>query len=226
MHMKIIADDKGLVVKKLFKDIRIPYQEITRIIVTSRDKTVITTRSGEEYEDSQLYGLTFAYPIIMDKIVLHDITFEDRFIVSDYNDSFIDENEKQQYVDSLVSSFEPDANEMIKSRLGPRHDISLEVLEIHKQTVLCMGLKRDGVLVTDLPDCFKEYDDVKVPVSFDTQCLLMMCSWQPGIRSGKYIKALDHENFPDDNKAALMELVEEFCDSYLEVNSREYLDSL
>ena len=38
--------------------------------------------------------------------------------------------------------------------------------------------------------------------------------------------ALDNENFPDDNKAALLELVSAFCDGYLEVNSREYLDAL
>ena len=171
-------------------------------------------------------GVTFNYPVVADKIVELNIAFEDKFIVSDYSDTIIEEENKQEYVDSLLGSFESEASKMIKARLGERHDISLEVLDVHRDTVLCMRLLRDGVEVSDYHDSFKDYDDVKIREAFETQCLLMLCEWDPLSRSGRYIIALDNENFPDDNKAALLELVSEFCDGYLEVNSREYLDAL
>lgn len=224
--MKITANENGIVIKKLLKDIEIPYNDITKIIIEGKDRTIIQTRSGEEYIDTTFMGITFNYPIVVDKLVECDIAFDDRYVVSDYSDTIIEENKKQEYVDSLLKEFEPEASKMIKSRLGERHDISLEVLEIHRDTVLCMRLLRDGVEVTDYHDSFKAYDDVKIREAFETQCLLMLCEWNPLTHSGKYIIALDNENFPDDNKEALMELVSEFCDGYLEVNSREYLDRI
>ena len=103
-------------------------------------------------------GITFNYPIVADKIVQLNIAFEDKWVVSDYSDTIIEEDTKQEYVDSLLASFEPEASKMIKERLGERHDISLEVLEIHRDTVLCMRLLRDGVEVADYHDSFKDYD--------------------------------------------------------------------
>jgi hypothetical protein len=224
--VKITANENGIVIKKMFKSTEIPYSEISSVVIEGKDKTVIKTRSGEEYVDTSFMGITFNYPVFADKIVEVGIAFEDRFIVSDLSDTIIEESDKQEFVDSLIVSFEPEAREIIQTRLGERHDISLEVLEIHRDTVLCMRLLRDGVEVTDYHDSFKAYDDVKIREAFETQCLLMMCSWDPLFRSGRYINALDHENFPDDDKAALLELVSEFCDGYLEVNSREYLDKI
>lgn len=224
--MKITADENGIVIKALLKKTEIPYGDIEKIVVEGQNRTVIKTRSGDEYVDTAFMGITFNYPVVADKIVQMNIAFEDKMVVSDYSDTVIEEENKQEYVDSLLASFEPEAGMMIKERLGERHDISLEVLEIHRDTVLCMRLLRDGIEVTDYPDSFKEYDDVKIREAFETQCLLMLCEWDPLSRSGRYIIALDNENFPDDNKAALLELVSEFCDGYLEVNSREYLDAL
>ena len=224
--MKITADENGIVIKALLKKTEIPYGDIEKIVVEGQNRTVIKTRSGDEYVDTAFMGITFNYPVVADKIVQMNIAFEDKMVVSDYSDTVIEEENKQEYVDSLLASFEPEAGRMIKERLGERHDISLEVLEIHRDTVLCMRLLRDGIEVTDYPDSFKEYDDVKIREAFETQCLLMLCEWDPLSRSGRYIIALDNENFPDDNKAALLELVSEFCDGYLEVNSREYLDAL
>lgn len=224
--MKITADENGIVIKALLKKTEIPYGDIEKIVVEGQNRTVIKTRSGDEYVDTVFMGITFNYPVVADKIVQMNIAFEDKMVVSDYSDTVIEEENKQEYVDSLLASFEPEAGMMIKERLGERHDISLEVLEIHRDTVLCMRLLRDGIEVTDYPDSFKEYDDVKIREAFETQCLLMLCEWDPLSRSGRYIIALDNENFPDDNKAALLELVSEFCDGYLEVNSREYLDAL
>ena len=224
--MKITANNEGIVISKMFKVIVIPYGDIGKIVVESDRKTVIVTRAGEEYIDTSFMGVTFNYPVVADKIVELNIAFEDKFVVSDYSDTIIEEENKQEYVDSLLASFEPEASKMIKARLGERHDISLEVLDVHRDTVLCMRLLRDGVEVSDYHDSFKDYDDVKVREAFETQCLLMLCEWDPLSRSGRYIIALDNENFPDDNKAALLELVSEFCDGYLEVNSREYLDAL
>ncbi|MBP5311047.1 MAG: hypothetical protein J6Z05_10670 [Lachnospiraceae bacterium] len=224
--MKITANNEGIVISKMFKVIVIPYGDIGKIVVESDRKTVIVTRAGEEYIDTSFMGVTFNYPVVADKIVELNIAFEDKFVVSDYSDTIIEEENKQEYVDSLLASFEPEASKMIKARLGERHDISLEVLDVHRDTVLCMRLLRDGVEVSDYHDSFKDYDDVKIREAFETQCLLMLCEWDPLSRSGRYIIALDNENFPDDNKAALLELVSEFCDGYLEVNSREYLDAL
>ncbi|SCW62013.1 hypothetical protein SAMN02910456_02205 [Ruminococcaceae bacterium YRB3002] len=55
---------------------------------------------------------------------------------------------------------------------------------------------------------------------------MKITAWDPVTRNGKYIIMLDNEAFPDDNSAALLELVNEFCDGYLAVNSREYLDRI
>ena len=224
--MKIAANENGIVIKKLFKEVEIPYGSIEKIVIEDQNRTVISTRSGDEYIDASPMGITFNYPIVADKIVQLNIAFEDKWVVSDYSETIIEEDTKQEYVDSLLASFEPEASKMIKERLGERHDISLEVLEIHRDTVLCMRLLRDGVEVADYHDSFMDYDDVKIREAFETQCLLMLSAWDPLSRSGSYIIALDNENFPDDNKAALLELVSEFCDGYLEVNSREYLDAL
>lgn len=224
--MKITANENGIVIKKLFKSIEIPYGDITGIVVEGKDHTVIKTRSEEEYVDNSFMGVTFNYPIVMDKVFQLNIPFEDKFVVSDYSDTVIEEGDKTGYVDSLLASFEPEAREMIKTRIGGRYDISLEVLEVHRDTVLCMRLLRDGNEVSDYHDSFKNYDDVEIREAFETQCLLMLCSWDPLSRSGRYIVALDNENFPDDNKAALLELVSEFCDGYLETHSREYLDGV
>lgn len=223
--MKIEANEYGIVIKKLFKSTEIPYKEITKITIEGLNRTVIQTRSGEEYVDTMHMGITFNYPVVMDKIFESNIVFEDKFIVSDFPHKFIKEADKKEYVDSLVASFEPEAREMIKSRLGERHDISLEVLEIHRDTVLCMRLLRDGVEVTDYPDSYKDYDDVKIREAFDTETLLILTEWDPVGRDGKYIVGLDDEEAKDE-KAALLASVSEFCDDYLEVNSREYLDAL
>ena len=224
--MKITANNDGIVISKVFKTTVIPYKDIEKIVVEGEKRTVIMTRAGDEYVDTSFMGVTFNYPVVADKIVQMNIAFEDKFVVSDYSETVIEEENKQEYVDSLLASIEPEARMMIKERLGERHDISLEVLEIHRDTVLCMRLLRDGVEVSDYHDSFKYYDDVKIREAFETQCLLMLCEWNPLSRSGRYIIALDNENFPDDNKAALLELVSEFCDGYLEVNSRAYLDAL
>lgn len=224
--MKIGADEKGIYINKLFKKITIPYGEIAGIVVRSRDETVITTKDGEEYIEKAPYGLMFNFPVVMDKVVEFNIPFEDRFTMSDSMDSIIDESEVNGYIDSLLEKFREDARAVIKSRLGERHDLELEVLDIHREKVLCMRLIRDGNIVTDLPNPFKKYDDIDIPVSFEIQSLLMLCSWNPGLNSGRYVIMLDDDTFPQDNKDALMELVNEFCDDYLEVNSREYLDSL
>lgn len=223
--MKITADENGIIVKKLFKSEEIPYKEITKITIEGLNRCVIKTRSGEEYVDTVHMGITFNYPVVMDKIVQLGIAFEDKFIVSDFPHKFIDELNKQEYVDTLVAAFEPEAREIIKTRLGERHDISLEVMEIHRDTVLCMRLLRDGVEVTDYPDSYKDYDDVKIREAFDTETLLILTEWDPLSRSGKYIVGLDDEEAHDE-KAALIESVNDFCDDYLEVNSREYLDAL
>ena len=224
--MNITANEKGIVIKKLFKTIEIPYKDIAGISIENDRCTLIKTRSGEEYTDTSFMGVVFNYPLVADKIFEFNVPFEDRFVVADYSDTIIEEEDKQGYVDSLLTDFEPDASEMIRTRIGARYDISLEVLEVHRDTVLCMRLLRDGKEVSDYHDSFKEYDDIKIREAFETQCLLMLCKWDPLSRSGSYIVALDNENFPDDNKAALLELVSEFCDGYFETHSREYLDSV
>ena len=52
--MKIEADENGIHINKLFKKITIPYGDISKIVVTSRDDTVITTKDGEEYKTTML----------------------------------------------------------------------------------------------------------------------------------------------------------------------------
>lgn len=223
--MKITADEYGIFIKKLFKSEKIPYKDITKITIEGLNRTVIKTRFGEEFVDTELMGITFNYPVVMDKILQSNIVFEDKFATSTLTEKIIEEANKQEYVDSLVAAFEPEAREIIKTRLGERHDISLEVMEIHRDTVLCMRLLRDGVEVTDYPDPYEAYDDVKIRTAFDTETLLMLTEWDPVGRDGKYIVALDDEDAKDE-KTALLESVNDFCDDYLEVNSREYLDAL
>ncbi|MDY6338765.1 MAG: hypothetical protein SPL61_03940 [Saccharofermentans sp.] len=58
-----------------------------------------------------------------------------------------------------------------------------------------------------------------------TETLLILTEWDPVGRDGKYIVGLDDEEAKDE-KAALLASVSEFCDDYLEANSREYLDAL
>ena len=224
--MKVEADENGIHINKLFKKITIPYGNIAKIVVTSRDDTVITTKDGEEHTATMLYGLTFSYPVVMDKIVSLNIAFEDKAIMSDSMDSIIDESEVQGYIDNLLKDFTEDARSVIKTRLGDRHDLELEVLDIHREKVLSMRLLRDGKRVSDFSYAVTKYDDTEIPVSFEAQSLLMLCTWNPALRSGTYIVMLDADSFPQGNKNALMELVNEFCDSYLEANSREYLDAL
>ena len=183
--MKITANNDGIVIKKVFKDTVIPYGDIKKIVVESDRRTVIMTRAGDEYVDTTFMGITFNYPVVADKIVEQNIAFEDKFIVSDYSETVNEEDNKKEYVYSLLESFEPEAGKMIKARLGERHDISLEVLEIHRDTVLCMRLLRDGAEVSDYHDSFKDYDDVKIREAFETQCLLMLCEWDPLSRSGR-----------------------------------------
>ncbi len=223
--MKIEANEHGIVFRKLFKSTEIPYKDISKIVIEGLNRTVIYTRSGEEYVDTEHMGITFNYPVVMDKIFQSSIVFEDRFIVSDFPHKIINEADKKEYVDSLVASFEPEAREIIKTRLGDRHDISLEVLEIHRDTVLCMRLIRDGAEVRDYPHPFEDYDNVKIRTAFDTETLLILTEWDPVGRDGKYIVGLDDEEAKDE-KAALLASVSEFCDDYLEANSREYLDAL
>ncbi len=224
--MRATADENGIYISKLFKKITVPYGNIEGIVEETRDKTLIKTRDGEEYTITEPYGLVFNCPIVVDKVVSQGISFEDKAIMSDSMGSIIDGSEAEGYIDDLLKDFRGDAEDVIKSRLGDRHDLELEVLDIHQQKVLSMRLLRNGKLVTDLPDGFKNYDDVEIPVSFDVQCLLMLCSWDPATYTGRYVIMLDDESFPQGNKNALMELVNEFCDSYLEVNSKEYLNSL
>lgn len=170
-------------------------------------------------------GITFNYPIVMDKIFQSNIVFEDKFATSALTEKIIEEENKQEYVDSLVAAFEPEAREIIKTKLGERHDISIEVMEIHRDTVLCMRLLRDGIEVADYPNAYEHYDDVEIMAAFDTETLLMLTEWDPLSRSGRYIVALDDEDAQDE-KTALIEAVDYFCDEYLELNSREYLDAL
>ena len=224
--MKTGADENGIYIYKLFKKITIPYGDISGIVVKSQDETVITTKDGEEYIEKESYGLVFNFPVVMDKIVEFNISFEDEFIMSDSMDSIMDESGIKGYIDSLLADFRDDARAVIKTRLGERHDLELEVLDIHREKVLCMRLLRDGNAVTDLPDPVKKYDDIDIPISFEAQSLLMLCSWNPALHGGRYVIMLDNDSFPQGNKNALMELVNEFCDDYLEVNSREYLDAL
>lgn len=223
--MKIEANEYGIVIKKLFKSTEVPYKDISKIVIEGLNRTVIYTRSGEEYADTEHMGITFNYPLVMDKIFQSNIGFEDKFIVSDFPNKIIEEADKKEFVDSLVASFEPEAREIIKTRLGERHDISLEVMEIHRDTVLCMRLLRDGHEVMDYPHPYEDYDDVKIRTAFDTETLLILTEWDPVGRNGKYIIGLDDEE-AEDEKTALLDAVSEFCDEYLEVNSREYLDAL
>ena len=224
--MKIEANENGIVIRKLFKSTEIPYKEITKIVIEDLNKTVITTRSGEEYIDTTHMGITFNYPVVMDKIFQSsNIFFEDKFVVSDFSSKVIEEADKKEYVDSLIAAFEPEAREIIKTRLGERHDISIELMAIRRDTVLCMRLLRDGAEVTDYPHPYNDYDDVKIREAFDTETLLMLTEWDPVGRNGKYIVALDDEE-AEDEKAALLASVSDFCDDYLELNSREYLDAL
>jgi hypothetical protein len=57
------------------------------------------------------------------------------------------------------------------------------------------------------------------------ETLLILTEWDPVGRDGKYIVGLDDEEAKDE-KAAILASVSEFCDDYLEANSREYLDAL
>ena len=223
--MKITADGNGIVIKKLFKSEEIPYKDIAKITVEGLNRTVIRTRSGEEYVDTAHMGITFNYPIVMDKIFQSNIVFEDKFATSALTEKIIEEENKQEYVDSLVAVFEPEAREIIKTKLGERHDIAIEVMEIHRDTVLCMRLLRDGIEVADYPNAYEHYDDMEIRAAFDTETLLMLTEWDPLSRSGRYIVALDDEDAKDE-KTALIEAVDYFCDEYLELNSREYLDAL
>ena len=97
--MKITANENGIVIKKMFKSTEIPYKEITQVVIEGKDRTVIKTRSGEEYVDTSFMGITFNYPVFADKIVEVGIAFEDRFIVSDLSDTIIEESDKQGFVD-------------------------------------------------------------------------------------------------------------------------------
>lgn len=50
--MKIAANENGIVIKKLFKEVKIPYGSIEKIVIEAQNRTVISTRSGYEYIDT------------------------------------------------------------------------------------------------------------------------------------------------------------------------------
>ena len=195
--MKITANENGIVIKKLFKEVEIPYGSIEKIVIEDQNRTVISTRSGDEYIDASPMGITFNYPIVADKIVQLNIAFEDKWVVSDYSDTIIEEENKQEYVDSLLASFEPEASKMIKERLGERHDISLEVLEIHRDTVLCMRLLRDGVEVADY------LANISIFELIDCARLIGHCHCIESVRIAIYTKVLKRAINLTENRVAI-----------------------
>jgi len=225
--MRIQADENGFMIKTLLKTVSLPYKDVRSIVVETPKKTVIRSFEKEEYVDTTPGGFTFSYPTVMDMIVMYNIYFRNETAYKESGEDFIlGKEEKDKYLSSMVEGAREEARNMVKEQLGPKFDLDLRILEIHQETILCFILLRNGNVVTDMPECIRQYGDEEIPASFDVLTLADLCFWDNSSRSGKYLIITSEDLEAGEIKDCIVEKTDMFCYEYLGVNSREYLDQL
>ena len=100
-----------------------------------------------------------------------------------------------------------------------------------------LSAEENGILVKGfLKKRLIPYDDIKSIVAEAVQRIVVrtygdvtqltyLAEWDPKQKTGRYTMMPEAKD-PETGKKYFLEIVSDFCDEYLEANSREYLDQL
>ncbi|MBO4927739.1 MAG: hypothetical protein J5379_05755 [Clostridiales bacterium] len=223
--MKINADSECLLVKKLLHTVKVPYGDIKSIVYSEDCKTTVRTHGKQEYRETSLFGLMDRCSIIYDKILDYNIAFKDERTIEEGEGGIFGEEEKNAYVQKFLDAVREDSIAMIKDRIGPKFSLEFLVKDIHLETSLYTRLLKDDKVISDIPNPMINYPEDGIKDAFDVTLLAYLCEWDPKTKTGKYV-VLNEALNAEKAKKYMLEQVDTFCNGFLEVNSREYLEQI
>lgn len=185
--MEFTADEKGLFAKKLFKKITVAYEDIGSITALSAQKTLIKTKSGDEYIDEEgSLGLTQRFPAVFDMIVRHNIPYKYQGMVEANIVGVMDRAGVDEYVDKFIDEINPQVRDILREKLGEDFTPEFIVREVHQETMLYIKLLKNGEVISVDG---RTFDDPEADMTdvFDFAMLAYLGLWDSETKSGKYV---------------------------------------
>ena len=222
--MKFSVEENGILVKGLLKKRLIPYEDIKSIVVETVHRVVIRTYGKEEFVDASTIGFA-ADMSIFDKIRKYNISYRDETELGEEGVELYSEDEAIAVFEKQLERVKEPCRELVRERLGPKFDLEFRVLSIYAETSVYLRLLRNGKVVSDIPSPMTNFEEDGIADAFDVTQLTFLVEWDSKAKTGRYIVMEEAKN-PEKGKEYFLKVVSDFCDEYLTVNSREYLDQL
>ena len=207
--MKLIADETGIRISRLFSTKTIRYSEISSI-VTNYKTTTIRLKSGESVEYTKYLVFWEDCPILYDMIEQYNIAFrnEHEYKLAGSTCSIDTVRETWHSYESRLSRL---ACDTIVEKLGPGYSVELRFEETIGNAIVYLILLKDG-FVEDLPDSDKSAVSPQVPESFDNFFVADLCIWDPATGSGLYAIEPDFVS-ADEAALTIVSSIEDLCES-------------
>ena len=210
--IRFSVTDKGILVKKsLFSSLELPFNELALIIVAP-DRSLIRTKSGEEYISKSNDTSTLRSPLIYDQVKRYNIGFEDR-CEADENTTLYTHDEVLEMIGKTESAAQEAADRILSAKLGTAFSASINVKEDGEGAVMFFRLMENGSLVSIDPDLNNGNEDSD-PYSFDDILLSYLCRHDPALNESYYgvvVEMLDEERC----RKTVEDFVDYFCEVYI-----------
>ena len=222
--MKFSVEENGILVKGLLKKRLIPYEDIKSIVVETVHRVVIRTYGKEEFVDTSTIGFA-ADMSVFDKIRKYNISYRDETELGKEDIGLYSEAEAKVIFEKQLERVKDPCRDLVKERLGPKFDLEFLVLSIFAETSVNLRLLRNGKVVSDILSPMTNFEEDGITDAFDVTQLTFLVEWDSKENAGRYI-VMEEAKDPEKGMEYFLKIVSDFCDGYLAVNSREYLDQL
>ena len=177
--MNITYDEKGVLIKKLFKSREIPYTDI-RSVVMANEECMLTTKDGETIVSKN--GFFPGHTLLYKAIKKYNIYFknEDELKEVDNVYSLEEMNEKIAQTQTFIKEY---ADKLIHDKLGLEYGMDTKVIDEGEWVSVSLLLLKNGEVIKDISENAKyESADIE-PYSIDNYILAYLLEWDG---SGKY----------------------------------------
>ena len=223
--MNLSAEENGILVKGFLKKRLIPYDDIKSIVAEAVQRIVVRTYGKEEFVDTSLVNFLGKTPAIYDKIREYNIAYRDETELGEDGVELYSKDEATVIYEKQLDMVKEPCRELVRERLGPKFDLEFRVMSIFAETSVYIQLLRNGKVVSDIPSPMSNYEEDGIADAFDVTQLTYLAEWDPKQKAGRYTMMPEAKD-PEKGRKYFLEIVSDFCDEYLEANSREYLDQL
>ncbi|MBO4390418.1 MAG: hypothetical protein J5825_06135 [Lachnospiraceae bacterium] len=218
MNNKLIINENGITIKKLFRSRQISYEEI-QSIVEDGEHNFINTKDGETIDISLGFSnITWNYPILFKYIEQYNIDFRAEDDLKNGAPVYTCE-EVLQVAQSVAERIKEYVNCLLVSKIGAEYSIETEFYGLNDpESGVNLLLLKNGTKVT-LPEKLRNGSDGEDPSAIDfVELFFGPVLWDTEHRCGKYgvtVECLDEVQL----EKTLSDLVNEFCEGYEKENA-------